>query len=62
MKGFWHPFGASPIVMNRLHGYLTLPVGSDGKNEEHSPRNEKNKEMMFREILSFFDQYIGDNR
>ncbi len=32
------------------------------KNEEHSPRNEKNKEMMFREILAFFDQYIGDNR
>ncbi len=32
------------------------------KDEEHSPRNEKNKEKMFRETLAFFDKYIGDKR
>lgn len=32
------------------------------KDEEHTPRNEKNKEKMFRETLAFFDQYIGDER
>lgn len=29
------------------------------ENEEHTPRNEKNKEEMFRETLAFFDKYIG---
>ncbi len=32
------------------------------KDEKHTPRNEKNKEKMFRETLAFFDKYIGDKR
>lgn len=32
------------------------------KNEEHTPRNEKNMERMYRETLAFFEEYIGDNR
>lgn len=32
------------------------------ENEEHTPRNEKNKKKMFRETLAFFDKHIGDQR
>jgi len=32
------------------------------KNEEHTPGNPQNKERMYREILAFFDQYIGARR